>query len=120
MEKKMTLKECKETCIKMWKELAKNGDSSKPHTTFLNDCACCEYTMQNSENQDKNKDCRICPIEWFPKRGIKVTPYTAQCLILLSPYYNWGTTYSKKMRKIYAKEIVKLAEKIQIKEESSL
>lgn len=114
MKKKMTLKECKEECIKMWRRLAESGEGYKPQSNFLNACACCQYTLENSKDL-KDKDCTICPIEWISKE--KYFDNDTPCLCSPSPYFSWYLTKSKSRKKVYAQEIVKLAEQIQIEDE---
>jgi hypothetical protein len=84
---------------KMWHELAKNGERSKPEVDAICRCYACQYDSDKGDNS-----CRHCPLEWPQKEKT----WCLQCSQGNGLYAKWATSHSLKRRKALALQIANL------------
>lgn len=132
IESEYTLEECKKDMLMMWKWLAETGSSklefqeSKDSEGYRGeDCACCKYDsirripgiFDDDTPQEifDDSDCTHCPIVW--------SHYNNNCQIGGTMFEKWdfidhrqitSPNYRTRSKKMYAKEIYKLALRIKI------
>jgi hypothetical protein len=113
MSQKLTVKTALKATEALWSELAESGNNHKPKTRFINDCPCCQYVLEQTNQVPLCAEKGLCRSSKIFETHRALCPLRSLwpdgCLTAGSPYLKWVMAGRKKATRVLAKQIADAA-----------